>query len=73
VKLKTFVMMIVFAGSTLLPSAKADEWNKETTVAFSSPVQVPGQVLPAGQSSSNSPTANRIATSCRFSRKTSVR
>jgi hypothetical protein len=34
-----------------LPSAKADEWNRKTTVTFSGPVEVPGvgaQVLPAG-------------------------
>lgn len=34
-----------------LPIAKADEWNKKTTVTFSGPVEVPGvgaQVLPAG-------------------------
>jgi hypothetical protein len=34
-----------------LPSAKADEWNKKTTVTFSGPVEVPGvgaQTLPAG-------------------------
>ena len=34
-----------------LPSAKADDWNKKTTVTFSAPVEVPGvgaQILPAG-------------------------
>ena len=34
-----------------LPSAKADEWNKKTTVTFNAPVEVPGvgaQTLPAG-------------------------
>jgi hypothetical protein len=29
-------------------AAHADEFNKETTVTFSAPVQIPGQVLPAG-------------------------
>jgi hypothetical protein len=36
---------------TFLPSAKADEWNKKTTVTFTQPVEVPGvgaQILPAG-------------------------
>jgi hypothetical protein len=28
---------------------RADEWNKETTVDFSGPVEVPGKVLPAGK------------------------
>jgi hypothetical protein len=35
----------------VLPSASADDWNRETTVTFSAPVEVPGvgaQVLPAG-------------------------
>jgi hypothetical protein len=36
---------------TFLPSAKADEFNRKTTVNFSAPVEVPGvgaQILPAG-------------------------
>jgi hypothetical protein len=32
-----------------LPSLKADEWDKKTILTFSQPVEVPGQVLPAGQ------------------------
>ncbi|HXI42212.1 MAG TPA: hypothetical protein VNH83_19675 [Bryobacteraceae bacterium] len=31
-----------------LPSARADEWNKQTVVTFNEPVEIPGQVLPAG-------------------------
>jgi Protein of unknown function (DUF2911) len=30
------------------PSAHADEWNQETILTFSQPVEIPGQVLPAG-------------------------
>jgi hypothetical protein len=30
------------------PSARADEWNKQTYLTFSAPVQVPGATLPAG-------------------------
>ena len=30
------------------PSAHADEWNQETVLTFSQPVEIPGQVLPAG-------------------------
>src|SRR5437764_4722473 len=30
------------------PSARADEWNKQTFLTFSAPVQVPGATLPAG-------------------------
>lgn len=29
-------------------AAHADEFNQQTTVTFSAPVQIPGQVLPAG-------------------------
>ena len=49
------VMGMIFCLSlvalTFLPNAKADEWNKKTTVTFSEPVEVPGvgaQTLPAG-------------------------
>lgn len=28
--------------------ARADEWNRKTTVTFNDPVEIPGQVLPAG-------------------------
>jgi hypothetical protein len=31
-----------------VPRARADEWNQETKVTFSGPVEVPGRVLPAG-------------------------
>jgi hypothetical protein len=34
--------------SNVAPVAKADEWNKETVVTFSEPVEVPGKDLPAG-------------------------
>jgi hypothetical protein len=33
----------------MLPSARADEWNKETVLTFSAPVAVPGKTLPAGK------------------------
>lgn len=42
---------LFLAALASLPIAKADEWNKKTTVTFSGPVEVPGvgaQVLPAG-------------------------
>jgi hypothetical protein len=34
--------------ATVLPSARADTWNKKTVVTFSQAVEVPGKVLPAG-------------------------
>jgi hypothetical protein len=33
---------------TLLSVARADEWSQKTTLTFSGPVEIPGQVLPAG-------------------------
>jgi hypothetical protein len=38
----------LLASSSLLPSAKADEWDKTTVVTFNAPVEVPRRVLPAG-------------------------
>jgi hypothetical protein len=35
-------------GTTVLPSARADTWNKKTVVTFSQAVEVPGKILPAG-------------------------
>lgn len=43
--------MILMAGLgvlALMPGARADEWNQRTTVKFSEPVEMPGQILPAG-------------------------
>jgi hypothetical protein len=39
---------ITLFGATLLPSARADTWNKKTVVSFSQAVEIPGRVLPAG-------------------------
>ena len=47
-KLTLLGLALMIAGSSLVPVAKADEWNKETIVTFSEPVQVPGKVLQAG-------------------------
>jgi len=49
-KWKTTGMMILLAGIAMLPltKAKADDWNKETNVTLSAPMEIPGQVLPAG-------------------------
>jgi hypothetical protein len=48
-KMKAFAMMALVAGFTMLPSVKADEFNKETTVTLSTSVAVPGQVLAPGK------------------------
>jgi hypothetical protein len=45
-----FAFFILLAGGAawFAPTAKADVWNKETVLTFSGPVEIPGQVLPAG-------------------------
>jgi hypothetical protein len=44
--------MVVFASAALLgsmlPQAKADDWDQKTIFTFSGPVEIPGQVLSAG-------------------------
>jgi len=42
------LLAITLLGATVLPSARADEWNKKTVVTFSQAVEVPGKILPAG-------------------------
>jgi hypothetical protein len=48
-KLNVFAMMIAVAGFMVLPSVKADEVNKETTITLNTSVAVPGQVLAPGR------------------------
>ncbi|HWE49946.1 MAG TPA: hypothetical protein VG273_09165 [Bryobacteraceae bacterium] len=33
---------------TLAPTARADQWDKQTELTFNEPVEIPGRVLPAG-------------------------
>jgi hypothetical protein len=42
------LLAVTLFAATLLPSARADEWNKKTVVTFSQAVEVPGRILPAG-------------------------
>jgi hypothetical protein len=42
------LLAITLFGATVLPSARADTWNKKTVVTFSQAVEVPGKILPAG-------------------------
>ncbi len=49
--MKTLSKLTLAAACTfavLLPIARADEWNKETKFTFNGPVEIPGQILPAG-------------------------
>lgn len=49
---KLSVLLVAICAALLLlllsSAAKADEYNKETRVTFTQPVEVPGHVLPAG-------------------------
>jgi len=47
-KFRMFCVGILLAGTAMLPLARADEWDKETTVTFNAPVQIPNQVLSPG-------------------------
>jgi LPXTG-motif cell wall-anchored protein len=42
------VLALTLLGATLAPGARADEWNKKTVMTFSQPIEIPGQILPAG-------------------------
>ena len=48
VKAGLCLLALTMLGAIVLPSARADEWNKKTVVTFSQAVEVPGKVLPAG-------------------------
>jgi len=41
-------LLTVFVAFILAPIAHAEQWDKETIVTINNPVEVPGQVLPAG-------------------------
>jgi len=48
-RLSTKMMLLAGLGAlALLPAAEASEWNQRTVLTFSGPVEIPGQVLPAG-------------------------
>jgi len=41
-------LAFLLAFLVMLPVVRADEWNQAVRFTFSQPVQIPGQVLPAG-------------------------
>lgn len=49
---RTHAKVLLLAGvgflGGMIPRANADEWNQKTVFTFSGPVEIPGQVLPAG-------------------------
>src|SRR5438270_10149070 len=50
----TTICCLTVMGAVCAPGARADEWNRKTTITFSGPVEIPGvhlkgfSVLPAG-------------------------
>lgn len=49
--MKSIVLLSVFAAGSLLFFAspgRADKWNQKVTITFANPVEIPGEVLPAG-------------------------
>jgi hypothetical protein len=47
-RLVVAVASVGLLGIALSSSARADEWNKKTTLTVNEPIQVPNQVLPPG-------------------------
>ena len=48
VKASFCLFLVALFGVALVPSARADTWNKKTIVTFNQPVEIPGRILPAG-------------------------
>jgi hypothetical protein len=47
--LKRMLLLTACLAMLFVPfGARADDWNKKTTLTFSQPVELPGIVLPAG-------------------------
>jgi len=43
-----YVLGLLLTVTIMVPAVHADDWNQTTRFTFSQPVQIPGQVLPAG-------------------------
>jgi hypothetical protein len=48
IKTVLVVLTLSVLGALLATRAGADAWNKKTVLTFSEPLEIPGQVLPAG-------------------------
>ena len=48
VKTVLVVLALSLLGAMLAPGVRADEWNKKTVMTFNQPIEIPGQILPAG-------------------------
>jgi hypothetical protein len=47
-KLVLVLVALVLFGGTYASRVRANDWNKVTVITFSEPVEIPGQILPAG-------------------------
>ncbi len=47
-KIALVVFALVLFGAALATSVRADQYNKKTVMTFDQPIEIPGQVLPAG-------------------------
>lgn len=41
-------VLLALFGTLITPNIRADEQNKKTVMTFSQPIEIPGQILPAG-------------------------
>src|SRR5271154_814687 len=41
-------VLLALFGTLVTPNVRADEQNKKTVMTFSQPIEIPGQILPAG-------------------------
>ena len=48
VKAKAILVLVLAVLGAVIPRATADELDQKTVFTFSGPVEIPGQVLPAG-------------------------
>jgi hypothetical protein len=48
IKTVLVVLALALLGAICASSVQADDWNKKTVMTFSQPVEIPGQILPAG-------------------------
>lgn len=48
IKAVLVVLALALLGGIFATGARADQWNKKTVVTFNQPLEIPGQVLPAG-------------------------
>ena len=49
VKTALVVLALSLFGATVTPGVRADDYNNKTFITSSGPVEIPGQVLPAGK------------------------